>query len=131
MLRKLKVLALLPALSLAACSMGSDPYTGLQIRMNKASTMANNIAIAAQESLRCAKGMKPAYHDVRIRNETNVEYREDHGGRGSRGSSGRSRVYGGYGTYSGADVRVEAETEARSRGELRCVPIIDLTPARP
>ena len=118
--------ALLLAIPLAACA-GSDPYTGLQTRMGRASTMANNIVIEAQDTLRCPKNMKPIEHEVQIRTDSSVEYTEEHG-RSSGGS--HSRRNGGYATYSGADITVEAETEAESRGELRCVPIIDLTPER-
>jgi hypothetical protein len=90
--------------------------------------MANNTVVEAQNTLRCPNGMRPVEHDVRIANDTNVEYREEHGRSGGRSS--RGRLSGSYATYGGADVSVEAETEAESQGEMRCVPIIDLTPAR-
>lgn len=118
---------LLLAIPLAACA-GSDPYTGLQVRMGKASVMATNIAVEAQNTLRCPTGMKPVEHEVRIRTDSNVEYTEEHGRSG--GGGGRSIRDGGYNTYSGADVNVEAEVEAESQGEIRCLPIIDLTPER-
>ncbi len=122
------LLAIMLAMPLVAC-MGSDPYTDLQVRVGKASTMANNTVVEAQNTLRCPNGMRPVQHEVRITNDTNVEYQEEHGRSGGRSS--RGRLSGSYATYSGADVTVEAETEAESQGEIRCVPIIDLTPARP
>lgn len=127
---RIKVFSLLLlAVPLAACA-GSDPYTGLQTRMAKASVMANNIVVEAQNTLRCPTGMKPVEHEVQIRADSSVEYNEEHGGSGRGGYSSRRVRDGGYATYSGADVTVEAETRADSRGEIRCVPIIDLMPAR-
>lgn len=129
-MKKIKfVIVGLLAIPLAACA-GSDPYTGLQTRMGKASVMATNIVVEAQNTLRCPTGMKAVEHEVRIRADSSVEYNEEHGGSGRGGYSSRSVRDGGYATYSGADVTVEAETEAESQGELRCVPIIDLMPAR-
>lgn len=122
------LLAAVVVIPLAAC-MGSDPYTDLQVRVVKASTMANNTVVEAQNTLRCPNGMRPVQHEVRITNDTSVEYKEEHGRSGGRSS--RGRLSGSYATYSGADVTVEAETETRSEGEIRCVSIIDLTPARP
>jgi hypothetical protein len=107
--------------------MGSDPYTDLQVRMGRASVMANNTVAQAQESLRCPTGMvkAPKSHRVTMGNDTNVEYREEHGS-DNYNYGGRGR----YGTYSGANVEVTAETRSHSQGELTCVLQLDLTTAK-
>lgn len=126
-------LAVLLAIPLAACGDGggvrSTPYQQLGARVTHASDVNNQTAVEAQDTLRCPRGMKPIEHEVRITNDTSVEYKEEHGRSGGRSS--RGRLSGSYATYSGADVTVEAETETRSEGEIRCVSIIDLTPAPP
>jgi hypothetical protein len=128
MSKKLNVLAASAlCLSLAAC-MGSDPYTDLEVRMGRASVMANNTVAQAQESLRCPAGMVkvPKSHRVSLRNDTNVQYREEHGRDDGYRSGGRGR----YATYNGSDVEVTAETNSTSQGEMECILQLDLTPAK-
>lgn len=130
------LLAVSLAIPLAACGDGggvrSTPYQQLGARVTHAGDVNNKTNADIQSTLVCPAGKKPAPggDEVVIENETRVEYREENPGR-SGGYSTRGRLRGSYSTYSSQDVEVEAETETRSRGRLVCVPIIDLTPARP
>ena len=123
-------LHLLLAIPLVACGTtgGLTPMQQLSQRTVAAAAAANDAVINAQNTLRCPTGTRAVEHDVRITNDTDVEYREEHGRSGGRSS--RGRLSGSYATYSGADVTVKANTEAESQGEIRCVSIIDLTPER-
>ncbi len=124
--------ALLLAIPLAAC--GDDyvhPIDALKQRVVHASAAGNAMVSEAQSTLKCPTGMKSVVgeHDVVLENDTRFEYREESPG-SSSGYSTRGRLRGSYSTYSSQDVEVEAETETQSRGRIRCVSVIDLSPAR-
>jgi hypothetical protein len=110
----------------------STPYQQLGARVTHAGDVNNQTNADIQSTLVCPTGKKaaPGGDEVVIENQTRLEYREESPGRSSGGST-RGRLSGSYSTYSSQDVEVEAETETRSRGRLVCIPIIDLTPARP
>ncbi|MEY2665412.1 MAG: hypothetical protein RLZZ480_517 [Candidatus Parcubacteria bacterium] len=120
------------AVPLAAC-MGSgeyvSPYQQLGHRIEQSSAVNNKTNADAQSTLVCPAGMKPApgSHQVDIRNDTQMSYREQSPGN-NYGYRGGGYTYGrsDYSTYSSQDVEVEAETTTESRGQISCVPIIDI-----
>ena len=135
MKRIFTLLALLPAIPLAACATSGEYLTPMQklgARVTHAGDVGNKANAAVQSTLVCPANMRAQVggHQVEIENQTRLEYREESPGR-SGGYSTRGRLRGSYSTYSSQDVEVEAETETRSRGRLICVPILDLTPERP
>jgi len=128
------LLLLLLAIPLTACATSGEyqtPYQRLGARITASSAVNNQTAIQAQATLACPAGMvaQRGTHVVGVENDTRMSYREESPGRRG-GYSTRGSLRDSYATYSSKDVEVEAETETQSRGSIRCVPPIDLTPER-
>jgi hypothetical protein len=117
--------------SLMGCTTtGSTPYDQLRDRTVQAANMGNRAVAGSLAGVNCADlGMVAVEDTADIGNDTNVDYRENHGdGGGQRVNNG----YNDFRTYNSATVQVRAETNSYGIRRVRCVkPIsLSLSPAR-
>lgn len=111
------------AFTTSACSGGGsyDAYQALGERVAHRAEIGNQSVVLAVSNLRCPAGMIATNDSATVQSQATINYQESHGGYGN----GSRSVYG---TYSGANVRVEADAGARAGRQVSCV--IDLTPAK-